>query len=184
MDTLSELANLIQQRSLIDREIAAILNRPVHSGHFGEYIASAVFGIELNADANTKSHDGYFQTGPLAGHTVNLKYRTVHRKMLNLGSSIDPADHPDFYLALTGPNAPAGPARGTVAPLCVNAAYLFDSHELLAALAERGMLPGAPIGLRQAVWDAAMVFPEPRNVRLELTQTQRDALTLFAVVDR
>ena len=39
MDDLPALANLLRQRNALDREIARILNRPVHSGHFGEYVA-------------------------------------------------------------------------------------------------------------------------------------------------
>lgn len=102
MDQLAALADLIRQRSTIDHQIAAILNRPVHSGHFGEYVTSAIFGIELNDAANAKAIDGYFRNGPLEGRSVNVKYQTRHRGLLNLGVSTDPADHPDFYLVVTG----------------------------------------------------------------------------------
>ena len=180
MENLTKLAELLRRRSVIDGEIAAILNRPVHSGHFGEYVASAIFRIELNTDARAKTHDGRFKDGPLAGRSVNVKYRTRHRGLLNLGSSTDLSHHPDFYLVLAGPKIAMGPTHATGAPLCVNAAYLIESRTLLAELAARGRRPGVGRSVPRSVWDAAMVFPEPRNPRLLLSREQRDALSLFA----
>jgi hypothetical protein len=184
MESLPALAALIRERGAIDLEIAKILNRPVHSGHFGEFVASAIFDIEPSPTANQKGYDGYFRTGSLAGRTVNVKYRTRHRGMLNLGTSADPRDHPDFYLAVEGPRIPMGSTKGTNAPLCVDAVYLFESQHLLTALAARGIRPGAPTGVRRELWDASMIYPEARNPLLELTKEQREALSLFASADR
>jgi hypothetical protein len=36
LDRLSELAGLMRRRNALDREMAAILDRPAHPGHFGE----------------------------------------------------------------------------------------------------------------------------------------------------
>ena len=45
MEHLERLAGLIWQRNALDREIAAVLGRPAHSGHLGEYQAAAVFAL-------------------------------------------------------------------------------------------------------------------------------------------
>jgi len=97
MTDLRRLAELIQKRNRIDGEIAAIIGRPAHAGHIGEYLAAAIFGIDLNAGANTKALDGYFRDSPLAGKSVNIKYGTRRDGMLNLAHSTDSADHPDYF---------------------------------------------------------------------------------------
>jgi hypothetical protein len=176
---LAKLADLIGKRNVIDAEIAAILSRPVHSGHFGEYVASVIFGIELNPSASAKSFDGRFRGGPLAGRSVNVKYGTTRDGNLNLGTSPNPGDHPDFYLVLTGPRATTGTSRGTTAPWTIHDVFLFESRQLLAALAARGIRPGTAASVRRELWDAATVFPEARNTQLPLAQEQRDALLLF-----
>ena len=73
MNSLAELSELIRERNSIDRKIGTILGRPVHSGHFGEYVAAAIFGIELHPSASYKGSDGYFTQGPLTGKSVNIK---------------------------------------------------------------------------------------------------------------
>ena len=180
MKDLKPLAELLRRRSVIDREIAAILNRPVHSGHFGEYVASTIFGIDLNPSANARSHDGHFTEGLLAGRSVNVKYATTRDGNLNLGASTDPAAHPDFYLVLTGPRVQAGTSRGAFASLAVHAVFLFESPRLLGALAARGLRPGPATSVRRVLWDEAMLYPEARNPQMLLSQEQRDALSLFA----
>src|SRR4051794_10887323 len=45
---LARLADLLREKNAIDREIAAVLGRPALQGHAGEYIAAAVFDIELH----------------------------------------------------------------------------------------------------------------------------------------
>lgn len=181
MEHLDSLAALLRERSAIDRQISLIINRPVHSGHFGEYVASVVLGIELRPAANEQGIDGHFSIGPLAGRTVNVKYRTRHRGLLNMKPSIDPENHPDFYLALAGPTIPMGSTGGTIAPLCINSLYLFESRPLLAELAVRGNRPGVGRSLPGAWWDAAMLFPFARSHLLRLTPEQQQALSLFAV---
>ena len=112
MDTLPAFADLMRRRNAIDAQIAALMNRPVHSGHLGEYVASAIFDIALHADARAKVSDGYFRRGLLAGRSVNVKYATKRDGNLNLGASLDPSDHSNFYLVLTGPKVAAGSSRG------------------------------------------------------------------------
>jgi hypothetical protein len=183
LDDLSTLAALLEQRARIDQQIAAIFGRPVHPGHFGEFVASAIFGVELAPTATHKAHDGTFRSGPLAGATVNVKFRSRHTDLLNIAASADPRDHPACYLVLEGLTRPAGSSRGEHAPLCVAQAYLFESRPLLAALAARGVdahLQGRSINPGRASWRAAMVYPEAHYPRLTLTDAQRDALRLFA----
>jgi hypothetical protein len=168
----------MRRRNALDREIAAILGRPVHSGHFGEYVAAAIFGIALNPSASAKGHDGRFTDGPAAGKSVNIKYQTKRKGLLAVVASHDPADHPDYYLVLTGPRAPAATTRGTAAPWVINAVYLFESKALLEALNARGIQPGI-VGVGVQQWEDAMVYPNPRNPRLPLTPDQRAAIALF-----
>jgi hypothetical protein len=180
---LSALAALLRQRARIDQQIAAILGRPVHPGHFGEFVASAIFGVKLAPSATQKAYDGTFRSGPLAGATVNVKFRSRHTDLLNIAASADRRDHPDYYLALEGLTRPAGSTRGEHAPLCVAQAYVFESRPLLAALAKRGVvahLQGRTINPGRAAWRAAMVYPEAHSPCLALTDAQRDALRLFA----
>jgi len=73
METLHQLAALLKQRAPIDAQIANVLGAPADTGNIGEYIASRVFGIDLNLSRSEKAHDGYFQRGQLAGQRVNVK---------------------------------------------------------------------------------------------------------------
>lgn len=180
MSNLMQLANLIERRNTIDSEIAALIGRPPHSGHTAEYVASAIFKIDLNASAATKADDGRFLDGPLQGRSVNIKYGSRRDGMLNLMGSLDPGDHPDVYLVLTGPTVGAISSRGLTVPWVIHAVYLFTSEELLQALSAAGRRPGTATSLRAQLWEAAMIFPEPRNPSLQLTARQREDLRLFS----
>jgi hypothetical protein len=179
MFNLSKLAHLIDRRNNIDNEIAALIGRPPHSGHIGEYVAAAIFGIDLHASAATKADDGRFTDGPLQGRSVNIKYGSRRDGMLNLVGSLNPADHPDVYLVLTGPTVGPISSRGLTAPWVIHAVYLFASKDLLQVLSARGRHPGIATSLRREVWEAAMLYPEPRNSLLQLTERQRADLSLF-----
>lgn len=52
---LQYLAKLLRERNAVDARIADLIGRPVERGHLGEYIAAAVFDIEL---AKTATHKG------------------------------------------------------------------------------------------------------------------------------
>jgi hypothetical protein len=179
MTELERLAALIHRRNEIDAEMALIVGRPPHAGHIGEYVASAIFGIDLHPSAVTKAHDGFFRNGPLAEKSVNIKYGSRRDGMLNLVQSSEPADHPDFYLVLTGPTIGAVSSKGLTAPWVIHAVFLFDSRALLENLTSRGIRPGVATSVRKQLWEAAMVCPDANNLALELTDTQRAALTLF-----
>lgn len=179
MTELERLAALIHRRNVIDSELAVIIGRPPHAGHIGEYVAAVIFGIDLHPSAVTKAHDGYFRNGPLAEKSANVKYGSRRDGMLNLIQSSEPADHPDFYLVLTGPTIGAVSSKGLTAPWVIHAVYLFDSRALLEYLASRGIRPGVATSVRKQLWEAAMVYPDANNPALELTDSQRAALMLF-----
>jgi hypothetical protein len=72
-DEVAQIARLLIERNAIDDAIAAIIARPVATGHLGEWIASQVFDIELEQSAVTAAIDGRFGSGPLQCDTVNVK---------------------------------------------------------------------------------------------------------------
>jgi hypothetical protein len=43
------------------------------AGHAGEWIATQIFGIELESLAIAPAYDGHFLSGHLAGKTVTVK---------------------------------------------------------------------------------------------------------------
>lgn len=47
------LSELIKEKNNIDREISNIIRRPAFIGHAGEYIASEIFDIELEMQAES-----------------------------------------------------------------------------------------------------------------------------------
>lgn len=179
MTNLGQLAELIGRRNTVDAEIATLIGRPPHSGHIGEFVAAAIFGIDLHPSASTRTHDGFFRDGPLAGRSVNIKYGTRRDGMLNLAQSVDPADHPDFYLVLTGPIATTFSSVGLSAPWVIHALYLFESRPLVEHLTSLGRRPGVATSVRRERWSSAMIFPEPQNLLFELTTEQQSDLELF-----
>jgi hypothetical protein len=73
-EPVRRIAELLRDRNSIDAHIAAIMQRPMTSGHLGEWIAAQVFDIELEASAVAAGIDGIFRSGPLGGATVNVKW--------------------------------------------------------------------------------------------------------------
>src|SRR5438105_8504586 len=118
---LERVAELVKQRNAIDAQIAAITTRPVVAGHLGEWIAAQIFEIDLEPSAVAKASDGRFSSGPLVGHTVNIKWYG------KLEGILDMVDDPslDHYLAMTARPASATSSRGTTRPLPIPAAHLF-----------------------------------------------------------
>jgi hypothetical protein len=175
MDDLTRLAQLLKVRNDIDNVIASHIGRPAEWSHIGEYIASAVFGIVLHKAANYRTTDGVFLHGPQAGSSVNVKWYGALESLLDL--SLTPL--PDTYLVLTGPKRATGSLRGWSRPLVIHYVFLFDAHDLHHALAARGERLGTATGVAQPFWDAAEIYPQPRNPRLPLTAEQRGMLSLF-----
>lgn len=178
MESLHTLASLVQIRNVVDGEIARIIGRPAHPGHIGEFVAAAIFDIQLMTSASHKAIDGHFQSGPLAGRSANIKYGSRKDGLMNLVASPDPVDHPDYYLVLTGPNVGASSSKGHHAPWVIQQAFLFESRELLKKLALKGIKPGTATSIRTALWAEAMIYPES-GTRMLLSAQQRETLLLF-----
>ncbi|MGH4017101.1 MAG: hypothetical protein ACRDSL_24875 [Pseudonocardiaceae bacterium] len=60
------VAELVRERNAIDERITQIIQRPVVSGHLGEWLAAQIFNVELEKSAVTAGIDGYFRFGPPA----------------------------------------------------------------------------------------------------------------------
>ena len=104
---MGQVAELLAARNAIDAKLAKLINRPPTVGHLGEWIAAAIFDIELEKAANAKAIDGRFRSRPLAGRTVNV---TCYGKREGIR---DTTDDPivDYYLVLTGDNVMAAPGQ-------------------------------------------------------------------------
>jgi hypothetical protein len=174
-EALERVAGLVKQRNMIDADIAAVIARPVTTGHLGEWIASQVFDIALEPSASARTIDGRFASGPLAGQTVNIKWYTKREGLLDLAEG----PCPDYYLVLTGPLAPAASSRGTTRPLLVTSVYLFHSARLLDALRTRGIRFSVATSVRTHLWEAAEIYPRSNNPELPLAPAQVEALSLF-----
>jgi len=175
MESLIRLADLLQRRNAVDAEIAALIGRPAIRGHLGEWIAATIFGIELHVSAATKSSDGRFLTGPLAGSTVNVKCYSEYSGLLDM----HPESGPEFYLVLTGPKASANSSRGTTQPFVIESVFLFDGVDLLKALHARAVKISVATSVVSRLWREAEIYPETRNSILPLSDEQRRWLSLF-----
>jgi hypothetical protein len=98
-EALRRIADLLEKRNRIDGEIAALIQRPMTSGHLGEWIAAGIFDIELEKSASAAALDGHFRSGPLQRRSVNVKWYLRREGILDLTS----AAMPDDYLVMTGP---------------------------------------------------------------------------------
>jgi hypothetical protein len=89
MDELSmrRIAELLRERNVLDQAIAAIIQRPMTSGHLGERIAAQIFDIELHASAVNAAFDGHFRSGPLQGRTVDVKWYLKREGLLDTSAS-------------------------------------------------------------------------------------------------
>ena len=173
MDELKSLANLIKRRNAIDDEIAAIIDRPAERGHIGEFVAAAIFDIELHESATNKGSDGVFRSGPLAGLSMNVKFYGKREGLLDMS----PDDPPDFYLVLTGPKATAASSKGQTRPLTISSAFLFDHHKLVSRLRVKKI--GTATSVRNHFWDEAEIYPSQNDELLRLTPEQHEMLKMF-----
>ena len=169
------LASLIEQRNVIDEEIAAIIGRPAHPGHIGDFVAAVIFDISLHESATHKGSDGYFTRGPLAGRSVNVKKYSVDEGIL----AIRPDALPDFFLVLTGPRIPPASSRGTTQPWTIESVFLFEAAQLMERLRERGVKIDVATSVIRRLWDDAEIYPSPNNRTLQLTPEQRSMIEMF-----
>ncbi|HVB72567.1 MAG TPA: hypothetical protein VNE38_03330 [Ktedonobacteraceae bacterium] len=175
MDDLTLLADLLKKRNAIDEQIAALIRRPAQTGHIGEYIASAIFGIRLHQSASHGSSDGEFTSGPLAGYNVDVKFYLKHESILDL----NPDKPPDYYLVITGPKGTNNSSRDGVRPLAIESVFLFDGPKIIETLRQNGGKIGIASGIRKEYWNAAEIYPHWNNKILPMTNEQFAMLALF-----
>ncbi|WP_131770843.1 hypothetical protein [Candidatus Protofrankia californiensis] len=173
---LAQLAGLLRQRNTIDEQTAGIIDRPMTSGHLGEWIAARVFAIDLEPSAVAPAVDGRFTSGSLRGRTVNVKWYLKREGVLDVTES--PAL--DYYLVFTGPVSAAASSRGGTRPWCITSVYLFDAPQLLAELRARGIKTPGASSVRAARWAASEIYPQANNTTLTLGPEQSNLLRLFA----
>ena len=172
---LSDLANLLAERNGVDARIAAIIGRPAQAGHLGEYIASAILGIQLEASAVQAGYDGRFRDGPLAGKTVNIKMYGKREGLLDINE-----EHvPEFYLVLAGPKSPALTSKGSTRPFVIKEVFLFDAPALIARVRKRGVKLGVATSVISEEWETARIFPSSSKAPLALSDQQMGLLRLF-----
>lgn len=175
-DVLLRIAELLKERNRIDHQIAQVIQRPMASGHLGEWIAAQIFDIKLEPTATATAIDGRFRSGSLKGRTVNVKWYLRREGLLDMTASQDL----DEYLVMTGPIGAAVSSRGGTRPWRIDAVHLFDARTLRDDLLGRGRLVGTASSVRNQLWTEAEIYPEPTNRRLLLTDEQVEALSLFS----
>ena len=182
IERLKPMIKDIKCRNNLDFDIADKIKKPVTTGSLGEYIASEIFGIDLEDKGSNKGFDGRFRCGDLGckdknKNRVNVKWYTVRRNILSLHEDRTP----DYYLVLSGPRF-TGPSKGVTHPLRITNVYLFEKESLFKELCGRRI--GNPTSVRNDLWDAAEIFPEQRNECLPLNCEQRAALKEFEIDDK
>ena len=169
---LELLSQLIKVRNDADNMMARIMDRPATVGNIGEYIAADIFDITLAASGSQKGIDGYFNSGPLRGESVNIKYSSKNDGLLNMTLE----SPPDFYLVLTGPKTPPASSRGTTRPWVITSVFVFNHHELVSRLSVK---IGIATSVRRHFWDEAEIYPNPNNGMLVLNPEQHSMLEMF-----
>lgn len=153
--SLARVAELLGQRNRIDEEIAKIIQRPMASGHLGEWIGACIFDIELETSASNAAVDGRFRTGTLRGKSVNIKWYLKREGLLDMTT----AGSLDYYLVMTGPASSAVSSRASTRPWRIDSVYLFDARQLCADQRARGVQVGTAASVPRRWWDAAEVYP-------------------------
>ena len=174
-EQLRYLADLIRQRNDVAIRITEMIGRPALMGHIGEFIASIVFDIFLYDSASHKGADGIFNSGRLAGSTVDIKWYGKREGLLDLKSD----DGPDYYLVMTGPPGDAASSRGVTRLWGIENVYLFDHSKLVSDLHRRGIKVGVASSVKKSYWEDAEVYPRSQSPLLTLSSDQREVLKLF-----
>jgi hypothetical protein len=172
---IRQVAELLAQRNAIDAGLAQIIGRPVASGHLGEWLAAAIFDIELEISASEPGIDGQFRTGAIAGKAVNVKWYMAHQGLL------DTTESPglDYYLVLAGPATVAGSSRGASRPWCIDSVYLFDARRLRKEQESRGVKRGIASSVTKQQWGAARIYPPTDSSPMQISPEQSALLSMF-----
>jgi hypothetical protein len=172
---LQQLAALIRDRNVLDLRLAELLGRPATAGNLGEFIAAAIFDLELAPTGVNPGHDGVFRSGPLSDRTVNVKLYSEDAGGLDIGPHAA-----DYYLVLTGPRP--GPSAGIRSlPRRIDSVYLFEMKPLRSDLTTRGVGIGIATSVRRAQWQQAQIYPPHEQAPLEISARQVELLQLFAI---
>ena len=169
--SLRRLAEMVRQKNAADRGVAEIIERPALPGHFGEFVAADIFGIELCRSATQEGYDGWFRGGALDGKTVNIKYYTKHDGLLDLRRE----NGPDYYLVMTGPTAKPTASRGQARPWVIESVFLFHAARLIEKMTAK---IGVAAAVGKSLWKDAEIYPRDSSL-LPLEQSQKDLLALF-----
>ena len=172
---IEQLAELIRVRNANEVAISRIIGRPAQIGHIGEYIASKIFGIELEDSAVHPGSDGRFIDGPLAGKSVNIKMYGKREGLLDIREKYVP----DYYLVLSGPKSALLTSKGATRPWVIEEVFLFDAPALVERLRQRGVKIGVATSVVSAEWEAVRIYPPSRDVPLQITEDQERMLKLF-----
>jgi len=171
---LEKLAELIRGKNKVDNEIAQVIGRPAQLGHAGEFIAAAIFDIDLNYSATEKGNDGYFRRGSMNVKTVNIKWYPKRES----GLDIKPSHIADFYLVLAGPKSSALSSRGGSRPWLIESVYLFDMRKLMDELRSRGVKIGEATSMLEHSWNEAEIYPR-HNAHYTISEEQKILISLF-----
>jgi hypothetical protein len=175
--SLARAAALLRERNVIDAELAGLMQRPMTSGHLGEWIAAQIFDIELESAANAAGVDGHFRSGPLQNCSVDIKWYLKREGMLDTTRSAIL----DYYLVLAGPPSGAASSKDTTRPWCIQAVSLFDARQLRAEQTTRGVKRGVASSVTSQQWTAAEIYPSGTNPRLAVTPQQAEQLSQFGL---
>jgi hypothetical protein len=174
-EQLGKIAGLLRSRNSIDEEIAEIIQRPMASGHLGEWVASRIFDIELAAVAVEPGFDGRFRSLPLQGKTVNIRWYLKREGLIDTSE----AATLDYYLVLTGPPSSAASSHAGTRPWRIDAVYLFDARRLRSEQVARSVKSGTASSVIRQQWAAAEIYPAASNPILQVTARQAELLELF-----
>ena len=172
---MERLACLVHERNEISEEIAGIIGRPALNGHIGEFIASKIFRIKLEASATSKGIDGFFIEGSLKGKSVNVK---LYGKKENI-MDISAGTIADYYLVLAGEDGDLSSSKGKTRPLIISQVFLFNMRKLMPVLRERGVRIGIATSVRKKDWNEAMIYPVQRNREIVIGDESIKLLQLF-----
>jgi len=172
---MERLARLIQDRNKISEEIAGIIGRPALNGHIGEYIASKIFRIKLEASATSKGIDGFFIEGSLKGKSVNVKRYGKKENILDISTGTIA----DYYLVLTGDEGDLSGSKGRTRPLIISQVFLFNMRKLMPILRERGVRIGIATSVRKKDWNEAMIYPVQKSREIVIGDKSIKVLELF-----
>lgn len=174
MEDLYRLAQLLQQRTIAEHQIALQVGRSPSQGEIVEYILRNL--LQITQDSSVQ-HDGRFTEGELAGRLVEIKYFTDGLSLEALRHALD-KPQPDYYLLAVGASLAQKQALMCPNALTIEAIYLLSASELASLLTS---VSGKRAS--EALLEPFQIYPEPRNPLICLSEEQRDVLERFSLAE-